>query len=155
MKLPVFLVAIFLLFCFSCSQKTTEESSQDAAPEEEKGLVGYVDLNDQLEQDLIEQGTEIFTSKCSKCHTVDTTSFFVPSFAGVTNRRSPEWIMNMTLHSEKMVRADSTALALLKKHKKVMPDPELSVDEARSVLEYLRYNDEQQVGTRDQAATGR
>lgn len=154
MKIPVYAILWLLIFSFSCAKKQSE-STEEANAKDEKGLVGYVDLSEQLEQDLVDQGARIFTEKCSSCHTIDTVNFFVPSFAGVTNRRSPEWIMNMILHSEKMVRADSTALALLKKHRKIMPDPELTVDQARAVLEFFRYNDEEQVGNRDQAATDR
>lgn len=139
-----------LFFMISCSGNNQSAEAQNETETEEKpGLVGYVDLTEPLEQALIDQGQGLFETKCSKCHTIDTVNFSVPSFAGITNRRSPEWIMNMILNAESMVRADSTANALLRKHRKIMPDPELEVDEARAMLEYLRNNDEIQVGDRD------
>jgi mono/diheme cytochrome c family protein len=148
--MKTYLIAISLMFLLiACGP---QESARETPPEEQKGLVGYVDLSEPLEEELIQQGASIFSQKCASCHTIDTVEFAVPAFAGVTNRRSPEWIMNMILNVDEMLLADSTARALLKRHKKIMPDPELTVEQARAMLEFFRYNDEEQVGSRDAAA---
>ncbi len=150
MKSLSLLFAGSLLVAFSCSAPTRE--SADEKQPEEKSLVTYVDLTDPLDQALIREGTEIFTAKCDYCHTIDTVEFTVPAFAGVTNRRSPEWIMNMIINVDEMLRQDPVAADLLQKHQKMMPDPELGVAEARAVLEFLRSNDLEQLGEKDQAA---
>lgn len=152
MKIQTIIASLAFLIFLSCGPK---DSRQETPPEDQKGLVGYVELSEPLEQDLIQDGAAIFSQKCGSCHTIDTVEFSVPAFAGVTNRRSPEWIMNMILNVEDMLSADSTARALLKRHRKIMPDPNLSVEEARAMLEFFRYNDEEQVGKRDQAAKDR
>ena len=51
-----------------------------------------------------------------------------------------------------MLERDPVAGDLLKKHKIEMPDPNLEVDEARAILEFLRNNDIQQLGEKDKAA---
>jgi len=145
------IVILLSLAVFSCN-RSPKSSEGSEVGEVKKSIVGFVDLTDPLEEDLVNQGAEIFSQKCSKCHTLDTVKFFVPSFAGVTNRRSPEWIMNMMLNPEDMLENDPTAKRLLEEHKIKMPEQELTVDQARGVLEFLRQNDLEQVGTKDEAA---
>ena len=148
---PQYLILTFLiLFAFACSTSNSQESNSAAALEE-KSLVGYVELTDPLDMELVKEGTEIFTQKCARCHTIDTVEFTVPALAGVTNRRSPEWIMNMIINVDEMLKQDPVAGDLLQRHKTVMPDPNLSVAETRSVLEFLRNNDLHQTGKKDLA----
>ncbi len=151
MKFQTPLFAVTILVFFACSPQPKEAETTEES--DGKGLVGYVELTDPLDENMIAKGTEIFTSKCARCHTLDTVEFAVPSFAGVTNRRSPEWIMNMIINVDQMLERDPVAAELLKKHKIEMPDPNLEVDEARAVLEFLRNNDLQQVGEKDQAVS--
>ncbi len=146
-KSGILLTLVIGLLISCSSSRTTNESGEE---KEEKSLVGYVELNDPLEEDLISVGSKIFNEKCSKCHTLDTTKFFVPSFAGITNRRTPEWIMNMILNVDLMVEEDSIAHALWMEHGIKMPEPQLTVEEARSMLEFFRKNDLVHVGTKDE-----
>lgn len=149
---PTILYFIVLTFTLmACTSGNPSETSQSA--DEAKSLVAFVDLTDPLDQELILEGTQIFRNKCAKCHTIDTVEFSVPAFAGVTNRRSPEWIMNMIINVDEMLKQDPVAADLLRRHKKVMPDPKLNVNQTRAVLEFLRNNDLEQVGTKDQAAS--
>lgn len=147
MKPTTIILFAAVLVLFSCTSK--EASTEADETKEEKSLVGYVELTNPLDESLIQEGTKIFTAKCARCHTLDTAQFTVPSFAGVTNRRSPEWIMNMIINVDEMLKQDPVAADLLRKHKKVMPDPNLKVSEARAVLEFLRKNDLEQVGEND------
>jgi mono/diheme cytochrome c family protein len=147
--LALFLTLAFVVF-YACTPEKKEAENTDIV--EEKGLVGFVELTDPLDVELITQGTEIFTSKCTRCHTIDTVEFIVPAMAGVTNRRSPEWIMNMIINVDEMLKRDPVAADLLKRHKRVMPDPELSVSQTRAVLEFLRKNDLEQTGEKDKGA---
>lgn len=146
MKPVTFILILLLLTLCSCSER-----GKPANVEAAKGLIGHVELTNPMDKQLIDQGTDLFIIKCARCHTMDTVVFSVPAFAGVTNRRSPEWIMNMIINVDQMLKYDPIAADLLKKHKIVMPDPELDVDEARAVLEFLRSNDLVQVGKKDQA----
>ncbi len=144
--LTLLLILSFVIL-YACG--TEKKDVQTTETSEEKSLVGFVELTDPLDQQLIAQGTKIFTSKCSRCHTLDTAQFIVPALAGVTNRRSPVWIMNMIVNVDEMLKHDPVAADLLRKHKRVMPDPELSVSETRAVLEFLRNNDMEQLGEKD------
>jgi mono/diheme cytochrome c family protein len=147
--LTLFLTFAFVLF-YACTPEKKEAENTDVV--EEKALVGFVELTDPLDEQLITQGTEIFIGKCTKCHAIDTVEFIVPAMAGVTNRRSPEWIMNMIINVDEMLKRDPVAADLLRKHRRVMPDPELSVADTRAVLEFLRNNDMEQLGEKDRGA---
>jgi len=58
--------------------------------------------------------------------------------SGVTKRRSPEWVMNMMLNPEQMLAENPTAMALLKEYSAPMANQNLTNDDARAVLEFLR-----------------
>ena len=56
----------------------------------------------------------------------------------VTTRRSPEWIMNMILNPEQMVKEDPIAKQLLAEYMSPMADQNLTEEQARNILEYFR-----------------
>ena len=58
--------------------------------------------------------------------------------AGVTQRRSPEWIMNMILNPEEMVANDPIAKELLVEYNSPMANQSLTEEEARGILEFFR-----------------
>ena len=58
---------------------------------------------------------------------------------GITERRTPEFIMNMILNPQEMALKDSLANALLEEYNQaVMPYQGVSEEEARAMLEYFR-----------------
>ena len=142
-----YVISVFsLALIFSCGSPQTTSTEVET---NEKSFVGFVELTDPLDEQMVTAGRSIFQEKCASCHTLDTARFFVPSFAGVTNRRKPEWIMNMIMNVDVMVQVDSVAHSLLLETGIKMPEPDLSVDQARNVLEFLRQNDLDQLGEKD------
>jgi cytochrome c len=57
---------------------------------------------------------------------------------GVTDRRTPEWIMNMILNPEVMVAENPIAKKLLAEYLSPMANQSLTESEARAILEYFR-----------------
>jgi len=149
-------IGMFLNSCGGSNSKTesTTETSEElmeiAEDTTEKGTVGYVQLNDPLEDDLVGQGRGIYRAKCSSCHSLDSQTVKGPGWAGITNKRSPQWIMTMILNVNTMTEVDSMAHALLEEAQMQMADQKLPVDKARSVLEFMRQNDLNQTGTMDE-----
>ena len=64
-----------------------------------------------------------------------------PLMQGVTKRRKPEYIMNMILNPVEMTQSNATAEDQKQKYGMQMPAQNLSVDEARALLEYFRSYD--------------
>ncbi len=62
-----------------------------------------------------------------------------PALKGVLERRSPEWVMNMIINPDVMLKEDPIAKALLKEYNNaIMLNQNLSEEDARNVTEYLR-----------------
>lgn len=115
--------------------KTTDVIKSDLT---DKGVGPFknIALGD-LDNVLAEKGREIFKTKCTACHKNDK-KFIGPAVSGVTERRSPEWIMNMILNPEQMLAENPTAIALLKEYSAPMANQNLSHEDARAVLEFFR-----------------
>ncbi len=95
-----------------------------------------------LDSQKAAQGQQIFQSKCSACHKIDE-KYVGPALKGVTQRRTPEWIMNMVLNPEEMTQKDPVAQDLLATYLTQMTFQNVTQDEVRNILEYFRQLDSQ------------
>ena len=86
------------------------------------------------------EGKIIFNNLCSVCHKLNQ-RLIGPELTGVTKRRTPEWIMNMIMNPEQMVKENTAAKKLLIEYASPMTNQNLTENETRSILEYLRSND--------------
>lgn len=91
-----------------------------------------------INQDMLAEAKEIFNAKCSACHGLTEQKVIGPGWKGVFGERSPEWLMNMMLHTEWMIENDADAQALVEETGTVMPDQELTTEQARAMLELIR-----------------
>ncbi|MCB0607238.1 MAG: c-type cytochrome [Lewinellaceae bacterium] len=105
------------------------------------GEITHVDLNNPLDQAMVGRGKAIYDMKCSACHKLTDQRVVGPGWAGVTQRRKPEWIMNMATNVDVMLEQDPAARELLKECLVRMPNQNLSVGDARDVLEFMLDND--------------
>lgn len=102
------------------------------------GSITSVTLAPEVDQVLAQKGSEIYNQMCLACHKVGK-KFIGPAPDGILERRTPEWVMNMILHPEIMVREDPLAEALLKEFNGApMANQGLTEDQARAILEYFR-----------------
>jgi cytochrome c len=119
---------------------TTAAASNDglSAQELEKGIgpITSVTMTD-IDATLAAQGEAIFIMKCSACHKMSE-RYVGPPLGGVTERRAPEFVMNMMLNPDQMVKEHPVAKELLASFMTPMPDQNLSEEDARAVLEFLR-----------------
>lgn len=97
-----------------------------------------VELADNVDQGMADKGKAIYDKMCTACHKIDK-RFIGPAPTGILDRRAPEWVMNMILNPEEMVRKDPLAKDLLMEFNgSPMANQGLTEEEARSVLEYFR-----------------
>lgn len=128
------------------SSSAQQEEPEDKAPATDgKGVgeVKHVELNDPLDQAMVDNGKAIYELKCSACHKLTDQRVVGPGWANVTERRKPEWIMNMTLNVDVMLEEDPAAREMLKECLVRMPNQNLSFDDARAVLEFMYANDQE------------
>lgn len=137
----------------SDESKTTEEPKQDQqASKKGIGEIKEVKISDPLDKEMVKNGKMIYEMKCASCHKLSDEKVVGPGWAGITNRRTPEWIMNMVTNTDMMLDKDPQAQALLEQCLVRMPSQNVSVTDARSILEFMRENDMQTVKSKDQAA---
>lgn len=144
-----------MILAISCNNsgadKNKETTSADNAASGEEGTnpkgIGphkNVQLTHPLDQTMIAQGQNIYNVKCASCHKLTNEKLVGPGWKGVTDRRTPEWIMNFITNTEEMLQKDTAAINLLEVCLVKMPNQNLSENDARSVLEFIRNNDSKQ-----------
>lgn len=102
------------------------------------GPVTSVTLDATVDQAMATKGKEVYDKMCTACHK-PTEKFIGPAPVGILERRSPEWVMNMILNPEQMVKEDPIAKKLLMEFNgSPMANQNLTQEEARAVLEYFR-----------------
>lgn len=131
---------------------TAESQPEQEANPKGIGEVKNVELTDPLVESMVKSGEAIYEMKCSACHKLTAQRVVGPGWAGITNKRTPEWIMNMITNVDVMLAEDPTAQKLLEECLTRMPNQGVSIGDARDILEFMRKNDMEQVGEKDQAA---
>ncbi|MBN8575525.1 MAG: cytochrome c [Cyclobacteriaceae bacterium] len=124
-------------------EKNLNKSAVEAITDPTKGIgaVKNVTLNTPLEQDRVKRGLAIYEMKCLSCHRLDGTRVVGPGWKDVTKNRKPEWIMNMITNVDVMLEQDPEAQKLLELCLMRMPNQNMSIGDARDVLEFMRQND--------------
>ena len=105
------------------------------------GEVKFVELKTPLETERVSRGKAIYDMKCAACHKLDDKRVVGPGWKEITKRRKPEWIMNMITNVEIMLEKDDEAQKLLELCLTRMPNQNVSIGDARDVLEFMRSND--------------
>jgi len=120
------------------SAESIKVAEENVDPMSNKGIgpVSSVELGE-INQEMVTAGEELFKSKCSACHKVGK-KYIGPDMAGLLERRTPEWIMNMIMNPDEMVAKDPIARQLLMEYSSPMANQSLTEDETRKILEYFR-----------------
>ena len=147
--------ALVSLFSAGCGTSATERpanaaasTTAAAAPATVDGLTPFqiehgigpvtspVQLGE-IDKAMAKQGHEVFEHKCAACHKMDE-RYVGPALGEVTKRRTPAFIMNMALNPQGMVEKHPVTKKLLAEFYTAMPNQQISQDQARQVVEYLR-----------------
>lgn len=105
------------------------------------GEVKFVELKTPLETERVSRGKAIYDMKCAACHKLDDKKFVGPGWKDLPTRRKPEWIMNMVTNVDVMLDKDEEAQKLLQLCLTRMPNQNVSIGDARDILEFMRSND--------------
>jgi cytochrome c2 len=117
----------------------TENPSYD--PHRGEGKFTNVEVSDKLDAAKADAGNKVYDMKCSACHKLTAEKLVGPGWSGVTTRHTPAWIMNFITNTDAMIDKDPAAQAQLEICLVRMPNQNLSDDDARNLLEFMRKND--------------
>lgn len=155
-RLPLLATALFLagsIVFVSCSDnssegKTSADQTETTGPAGNDAEVhgsmiqpSDVQLTTPLNAEWVANGKSIYDLKCQSCHKLSDERVVGPGWKGVTTRREPAWIMNMITNVDMMLEKDPEAQKLLEQCLVRMPNQNISKDEARHILEFMRSND--------------
>lgn len=151
------LVSLLIVAIASCggsnnSEEATDESTETAATETESGNPSYdphrgegkftnVEVGATIDPVKADLGDQVAKVKCTSCHKTTDEKLVGPGWAGVTQRRKPEWIMNFITNTDVMIDKDPEVQAQLELCLVRMPNQNLSDEDARNLLEFMRKND--------------
>ncbi len=122
------------------SNNTVKTLASEKVDLKNKGIgpISELKLPEDINQNLAKNGEAIFKKMCTACHRPDK-KFIGPAPKGILKTRTPEWIMNMILNPEEMLRKDPLAKELLAEFNYApMIKQDISESDARAILEYYR-----------------
>lgn len=146
-------ISALLVACGGGEEKKTDAAAsspatQEAAPapadaDAKKGIGKFtkVDVSPTLDAAMAEKGQTVYDVKCMSCHKLTDERLVGPGWKGVTQRRTPEWIMNFATNVDEMLAKDPEAQAQLEICLVRMPNQNLTDEDARNVFEFMRKND--------------
>lgn len=153
MKTSNLLFALLLtgsLFVFSCKEGAKDEPKPVDVQELTKDKPethgtemkeGDLTLTTPLDQAMVTTGKATYELKCQSCHKLTDEKLVGPGWKNVTQRRQPLWIMNMITNVDMMLETDPEAQKLLELCMVRMPNQNISQEESRKILEFMRSND--------------
>ena len=146
--LVIIISSLFIIACGSNGDKKEEKSADVQESTKNQTEVhgtevkpGDVTLTTPLNQESVKAGKSTYELKCQSCHKLTDERLVGPGWAGVTKRREPHWIMNMITNVEMMLETDPEAQKLLEQCMVRMPNQNISKEESRQILEFMRSND--------------
>jgi cytochrome c5 len=136
---------------YACGQKTEQSGESTAAeqkpkteeydPQRGEGKFDKVEISDNLDAAMAASGKQVFDMKCSACHKLTDEKLVGPGWKGVSTKHKPEWLMNFITNPDAMIDKDPQLQAQLELCLVRMPNQNLTDDDARHILEFMRQND--------------
>ena len=120
------------------TETTTKASERIELSNKGIGPVSSLTLDGTIDDAMAAKGKEVYDQMCLACHRIGK-KFIGPAPDGILERRSPEWVMNMILNPDQMVKEDPLAKELLMEFNgSPMANQGLNEEQARAILEYFR-----------------
>lgn len=142
------------VWMYSCGGSSDQSSSTAEAPKSmvpdsetydpNRGEGKFNETNVQLgelDATMAKRGEATSNTKCLSCHKLTDERLVGPGWKGVTERRTPYWLMNFITNPDPMIDKDPEVQAQLEICLVRMPNQNLTDEDARSIVEFMRKND--------------
>jgi cytochrome c551/c552 len=123
------------------SEATSSPAVADYDPNRGEGKFKEVKLEPKLDEAMALKGKNLSDLKCLSCHKLTDEKLVGPGWKDVTKRNTPEWIMNFMTNTDEMIDKDPKVQAMLEICMVRMPNQNLSDEDTRAILEFMRQND--------------
>jgi len=95
-----------------------------------------------IDPTMAAEGEKIFESKCASCHKLDE-RYTGPAQRNVLQRVTPEFFMNTVLNPDENLEKHPHSKEMLAKYMTKMTNQNVTLKDARALLEYFRVLDEE------------
>jgi hypothetical protein len=102
---------------------------------------GEIQLTNPLNAEWVTAGKNIYDLKCMSCHKLTEEKLVGPGWKDITKKRTPVWITNMITNVDIMLETDAEAQKLLEQCMVRMPNQNISKEDSRKIIEFMRSND--------------
>jgi cytochrome c len=136
------MAALISMVGFNCKSNKSQGDNPDAPPTKFQLTYGIGPITKVMDLKPIDRafaktGEKLYDKYCASCHELDTKEVG-PPLRDITFRRKPEFIMNMILNPDQMIRRHPEIIKLFAQYQSPMAFQDIKQDEARAILEYLR-----------------
>jgi len=145
---------MFFISCGGGEKKSTTDTTSAEKPKESTGDVSSYDPKrgigkfdstnvkvGPLDAAMAAKGKAISETKCFSCHKTSDEKLVGPGWKGITERKTPYWIMNFITNPDPMIDKDPEVQAQLEICLVRMPNQNLADLEAREIVEFMRQNE--------------
>ncbi|MBL0253649.1 MAG: c-type cytochrome [Chitinophagaceae bacterium] len=146
-----------IMFFISCGGADKKPASDKTSAEQPKATTGTTSDYDPkrgegkfdstnvtigpLDAAMAAKGKSVAETKCFSCHKTSDEKLVGPGWKGITERKTPYWIMNFITNPDPMIDKDPELQAQLEICLVRMPNQNLVDLEARELVEFMRQND--------------
>ncbi|SRR5690606_5472244 len=121
------------------TETATSETSTANAYDPKRGIGKHENVDvSTFDPAMAAEGRKLAEVKCTSCHKPTEEKLVGPGWKGVTQRQTPEWIMNFISNPDPMIDVDPELQKQLELCLVRMPNQGLADNEARQILEYMR-----------------
>lgn len=148
----LFVIILMSIAIYSCSSNNNQQQVENSTTENKSSTSTYdpvrgegkfdkVELDHKIDLAIATEGKTIADVKCASCHKYTEEKLVGPGWKGVSERRTPQWIMNFITNPDPMIDKDPELQAQLELCLVRMPNQNVSDSDARKILEFMRQND--------------
>lgn len=135
-KLLPFVALALLAALAVCARERS--ASDDPVQSGDKGIGPVKELKlGPIDEALAARGKELFGGRCAACHGLSK-AIAGPALGPILKQETPEFVMNMMLNTAEMEAKNPAIKKQVAKFGMSMPAPDLTEDQARAIVEYLR-----------------